>query len=386
MNVIAQIPKVKKLIKLLVRYCKLIVRIRKIKSEGKWPLAICFHTTSDIQHLRPIIEKIVQEEKFSIFLFYFFDEKLLPIENCKINIIGKEYSRLYKYVKIDIALNTQSGIKRIASKHTRVVHLLHSMASVHTVYPKSAFDDYDFICCAGEYHIKEFKQLLKFNGQTYYLLKSGYPVIDYISTVSYLKERSEKPTILYAPTWGVNNSLVLYGKEVISLLVTNYKIIFRPHPMNFVEDMPVVEAIMNEFGANSNFELDNSHLATSSLCSADLMISDYSGIAIDFAFGRTKKVIYLDSVPKVLNPEWNKYAPTQGIQYDLRNKIGVLIKADEINNISAIVESALNSDDTKEIEVYRKQYLFNFGSSLDGIHNDLVRIHKNDYSDFSKVN
>ena len=53
--------------------------------------------------------------------------------------------------------------------------------SISMVYTNTAFDEYDIICCVGDYHIREFKSLKnKKNFESKIFLKTGYFYFDYI--------------------------------------------------------------------------------------------------------------------------------------------------------------------------------------------------------------
>ncbi len=376
-----------KFIKIFRKYILLLNQFYRLKKKGYGLIGICIYSPSDLHHLSGIIEIINNKNDFKVVVFYFFEfDKHKIVEN-DIIVIQKYFVSLIPYLPINLFINTESGISFRRSHKQKIIHLLHSTASVHIVYPEGAFENYDFICCAGPYHVKEFKQMLKNKHKKYYLLTSGYPVIDNLYYQKQLqKNPNPKATILYAPSWGKDNSLTLFGYEIISTLIKDYSVILRPHPMNLIEDKITLNKILTTFSINKSFRIDTSFSPTSSLLSADLLISDFSGISLEFAFGCEKPVLSIDSKPKILNPNWNKYAPTQGVQIDLRNSIGEILSPSQIPDIKYVIDSLL-SNETKvnEIIKQRESYLYNFQTSLDMIYSSLLEINKNDFSKFIEV-
>ena len=74
-----------------------------------------------------------------------------------------------------------------------------------------------------------------------------------------------------------------------------------------------------------------------SLHSSDIMISDWSGAALDYAFGLSKPVLFIDVPRKINNPDY-KEIDVEPIEIFIRGKIGDVIKLDEISNINKTIE------------------------------------------------
>ncbi|MNG16310.1 hypothetical protein D3C84_1002110 [compost metagenome] len=54
------------------------------------------------------------------------------------------------------------------------------------------------------------------------------------------------------------------------------------------------------------FRLDEDGDGNASLLSSDIMLSDWSGAALEFAFGLERPVIFADVPRKVLNPDYTQ--------------------------------------------------------------------------------
>ena len=94
------------------------------------------------------------------------------------------------------------------------------------------------------------------------------------------------------------------------------------------------------------------------------MITDWSGIAIEFAWGMMKPVIWIDTPKKVGNPEYEKIG-ILAIEDRIRNQIGTVLKPSYITNIDHEVEKALqNKEKNKEILMkLRNDNIFNWNRS-----------------------
>lgn len=103
-------------------------------------------------------------------------------------------------------------------------------------------------------------------------------------------------TVLFAPSFEYCSSFAAHGKEIIeALLDLEINLIVKPHPAfyniakfrdDFNQDVPHIrewrERVQTyDSHANCIFSIDNSLDAAAALAAADVMLTDYSGIAFD---------------------------------------------------------------------------------------------------------
>ena len=67
-----------------------------------------------------------------------------------------------------------------------------------------------------------------------------------------------------------------------------------------------------------------------SLHSSDIMISDWSGVAIEYAFGLRKPVFFIDTKRKVNNPDYLELE-IEPLELTIREKIGKVVDIRRIN-------------------------------------------------------
>lgn len=199
----------------------------------------------------------------------------------------------------------QFQVKR--SKHkVHYVYVQHSLVSLHMVYRKGAFDHYDTIFCAGPHHVKETRAMEeKYNLPAKNLVEHGYGRLD-----SIIEEAKNRPKInksidaakhvLIAPSWGPNCIIEsgIGGKIVDQLIAEGKKVTLRPHPQTVKFAQDKVNDILAKHSINPLFNCESNVAGQDSLHDSDVMISDWSGAALDYAFGLNKQVDFVDTPKK----------------------------------------------------------------------------------------
>ena len=155
------------------------------------------------------------------------------------------------------------------------------------------------------------------------------------------------------------------GIEVIGgLLDAGYEVIARPHPMTTKRSPDVVPALRKRFSSNPRFTLDEDIASQSSLQRADLMVSDWSGAALEYAFGLERPVLFVDVPRKVNNPEYEQYG-IEPFEVTVRERIGEVIGVGELASLPARVDAMIASapEYRERIVAARAASIFNVGTS-----------------------
>lgn len=241
------------------------------------------------------------------------------------------------------------------------VYVFHSLVSTHMIYRPKAFDFYDSILCVGPHQVKEIRKRESMLGlKPKKLVKAGYYRLEklYEAHKNYTKEDSST-TVLIAPTWGDSNLLNWCGMELIELLLNKgYKVILRLHPETVKRKTPL------DIIPQANLTIETSIANMDSLVQADILITDWSGIGLKYAFGTERPVISIDTPPKVHNPEYRRLG-IEPVESYLRDKIGTIVPLENIGEIPSIVQDSLNSRTAwvNRLSSLRSKYVFNFGKS-----------------------
>jgi len=251
------------------------------------------------------------------------------------------------------------------------VYVYHSMVSTHMAYRYNSFDHYDSILCVGPYHIKEIRKHEKDNGLEkkklveagYYRLERIYKAHRHFSSVQH--SSTTKGTILIAPSWGPENVLESCGERLVKLLLkAGYEVIVRPHPQTVRRSPKLVDLFSTEFGTNSHFTLETSVALDESILRADVLISDCSGIALEYAFGTERPVLFLDVPIKIQNQRYKELG-IEPLELSLRSKIGVIVPPEKLDTVPKVI-TTLMADKEKykqRMSQFRDENIYFFGQS-----------------------
>ena len=168
-------------------------------------------------------------------------------------------------------------------------------------------------------------------------------------------------TILIAPTCGKHGLIESLKidkiiKQIIRLRPA-IKIIVRPHPETIKHKSKNISLLKKKY-VNYNLMFEENVLNYESLLNASILITDWSGIAFDFAFGLRKKVIFVNEGNKIRNSDFiNKI--NQTFEFKMRDKIGYILSINEFN------KEKLNWIFDKKItlEINPEKYIYNFKKS-----------------------
>jgi len=278
-------------------------------------------------------------------------------------------------------ITASSGINRniYKTKAYKLIHMPHSLASFHMIYPEDAFFGYDEIFCSGPHHKAEVESLNKKYNMEISASEIGYGKFDLLQEdyKNYQinrtkKENSDKTKILIAPSWGSDNILDKFGPELSMLLIeNNFEVIFRPHPIFFNDQSSNLKKII-ELSKNNLLKLESPLIGDESIFFADILIGDYSGINLEFAALRNKPVISVDVKNKVANFNWKNLGLIP-IEIKIRDYIGILVEP-KINKIlDAIYQLEENIQPNQAKNNIYDRFLFNKGKCSD---NALKRIYQ----------
>lgn len=259
-------------------------------------------------------------------------------------------------------------IKRSMIFPVHYVYLFHSMFSIHSYLRKGAIDNYDTIFCVGPHHIDEIKETEKVYGlKPKKLIKYGYGRLDtlIIEKENHLEHINRENLILIAPSYGEKNLLETCGIELIEILLQlNFKVLLRPHFRTLKNSRKLIDNIKKKFGKKKNFILETGVIPPTLFHTSLTMISDWSGIALEYAFTFERPVIFIDVPKKNLNPQVNdiKLDP---IELTIRNKIGYVVSPNNLEKIIQIFDNLEKNTKNfnEQIRELRVKTVYNVGGS-----------------------
>jgi YidC/Oxa1 family membrane protein insertase len=125
-----------------------------------------------------------------------------------------------------------------------------------------------------------------------------------------------------------------------------------------------IDRMTEKFSKNESFLLEQNIFNFDSFLFSDIMITDWSGAALEFAFAFEKPVLFIDVPKKINNPEYEKI-PQVPIEVSIREKIGKIILPTDLELIPNEIKMLYGQ--TKElrdkITKIRNELIFNVGES-----------------------
>ena len=336
---------------------------------------VVFYSESfqDWHHLKPLLNALLDDD---IAVTYVTsddrDPGLLKLSKKYRSIyIGKGFFRIlfFQFLKAKLLILTMMDLNNFELKRSmhpvHYVYIFHSLTSTHMVDTEKSFDHYDTIFCAGPHQKKEIELREKNKDlKAKNLVPYGYPRIEKLIQLS-SKPKNEKKVILLAPTWGEQSIINLMGMEICSIIINQgYSLILRPHHETIKRSPQLINEIENKYSHLETFRLVREMGDSESLLQSDLLICDWSGTAIEYAFGLEKPVIFIDIPPRVRNPNWREIQ-SEPLEISIREKVGRVICPSKLDELPSSISQLLNEDQISSslIKSLREEFIYNLSDS-----------------------
>ena len=259
-------------------------------------------------------------------------------------------------------------IKRSKVYPVHYIYIFHSMFSIHSYLRKGAIDNYDTIFCVGEHHEKEILETEKiYKLQPKTLVKYGFGRLDTLLSekekFQQMNTNNEK-LIIISPSYGKNNLLNICGIELIEILLKmNFKVLLRPHFIILRDSNDLIKKIHSKFDSNPNFIMENGVISPDKFHNSMCMISDWSGISLEYAFTFERPVILIDVPKKILNQNYSDIH-LEPIEISIREKIGYVVSPKNLEIIPEIIENIFTNNTLHEqIKKIRSETVYNIRKS-----------------------
>ena len=311
---------------------------------------------------RPIVEALLKRNV--IFSYYTMDinDPCLKMDEPNMNnrYIGNGTRAFAKIsnLKADIVLSTTPNIGTKGYPISR-------SNSNH----RGSLDNYDAVMLVGEFEKSIIRKLEKLrNLPEKELYEAGLPYLDVLeekknSAPKQVKKISDEKTILIAPSWGVKGCLSQYGSRFILLLAqSGFNVIIRPHPQSLKVETEMLKQLKEEFSTFQNIEWDFEIDASKSMQRADILISDTSGIRMDFLLLYQKPIITLE-IPLENMADFELADLGESWMEQKLGQVGYRLGKDRIEELPTIVRETIATKTPEEIIAFREQNVYNYKCS-----------------------
>lgn len=324
-----------------------------------------------LAHSNVAIHYITSDPKDGIF------EKAKQEKRIKPYYIGeKRLITLMMKMDADIVVMTMPDLENYhfkrsyTRKDVEYVYVFHYPLSTHMVLPKGALDHYDTILCIGTFQFEEIRKAEEIYGlPAKKLLACGYGQLEKLlrSYAAMPKAQRERPKVLLAPSWQKDNILDSCVDSILSeLLGKGFQIVVRPHPEYMkryhARMNAIVERYKDKVGDELQFELD--FTSNVSIFDSDVVISDWSGTAYEAAFVTLKPAVFIDTPPKINNPEYERLGVIP-LELSLRDQVGIRVDPTHVEGLSERIRELIKDREryASEIAAIRDRLIANIGSS-----------------------
>ena len=288
--------------------------------------------------------------------------------------IGKG-NRAFSYLNMleaDVCIMTTPGLDTLQIRRSSGVghymHLVHAVGDT-SMYRMYGLDYYDSVAISGEYQKVSGQALERLRGtKPKRYLESGCPYFDVLmekkcsaQLKEALSDQADVSCILVAPTWNKNGLLSRYGDALLKPLAeAGHTLIIRPHPQSHFSEPELIKELQESTKMLPNVTWDMSPDNFDAMLSADVLISDYSGIIYDFAFIMERPVLIMDFTPDtapydaddLAEPPWD---------FQMVEKFGKRICVEDVPKIPEIVADILKRGTfKKDLQQIRSEHIFNF--------------------------
>ena len=296
------------------------------------------------------------------------NDPVFAVDNPRLHIFlidqGAVRNYLFENIDTDLFVMTMPDIDQYQVKRSKnPVHYLytqHALVSLHMVYRLGAFDHYDTIFCGGPHHVTEMRAIEAAHElEPKTLVEHGYAWLDNVVAQAKIREQGTQDDgpkhILLAPSWGPEGVIEsgVGGHLVDQLIEQGYRVTLRPHPETIKHAKPAVDAIVSTHTDNPNFAYEGNVSGQDSLHSSDVLITAWSGMAFDYAFGLGKPVVFIDVPKKINNPDYTQI-PLTPVEIAMRERIGQVISPKALETLQVETLTPPSREDIDD-------YIFNDG-------------------------
>jgi YidC/Oxa1 family membrane protein insertase len=288
----------------------------------------------------------------------------------------------FQTIKADVMVLTMLDLQNFHLKRSlhpvHYAYVFHSMGSTHMVDHANSYDHYDSLLCVGPHHVDEIRRREALHRlPAKHLFAHGYPRLERLVALAAAEPPgSAHTTALLAPTWGDQSILHVCGEPLIAaLLGAGIRVILRPHYQTTRLAPGLIEGLVARFGTNPDFRHVTRMEESASLFESDLLICDWSAMAIEYALGLGKPVLFVDVPPRIRNPNYTELG-LEPMEMRIRRELGAVLPLDRVGEAPRYVAELLRdpADLIKRNAERREAWVFNFGRSVEAGAREIARL------------
>lgn len=316
-----------------------------------------------------VIHYITSDPKDAVFA--------LQQENFQVYYVGeKKLIVLMMKMDADMVIMTMPDLQKYHIKRSMIrddieyVYMDHGIGSINLMLRKHALDYFDTIFASNDIVYNEIRAQEKLYGlKEKTVVKYGFGLIDNM-IADYEKQsvqENDPKEILIAPSWQDDNLLDLCIDGILrNLLGQGYHVILRPHPQYVRHFEGKLKLLEQKYAAYDDFTLQMDFSSNDTVFNADILITDWSGIAYEYSFTTLKPTLFINTPMKVMNPDYQEIG-VMPFDIEIRDQMGISLEPDQIDSIGTAVHDLLCQENfaPENMKKMRDKYLYNVSHSTE---------------------
>ena len=129
--------------------------------------------------------------------------------------------------------------------------------------------------------------------------------------------------------------------------------------------MSRLNELRDKYSGNQDIEIQTDFSSDKTVYEADILVTDWSGIAYEYSLTTLKPVLFINTPMKVMNPDYEELGIVP-MDIEIRDKIGISVDPQDIRpDIAGSVEKLLHDSSFSPDNMIgcREKYLYNVGCS-----------------------
>lgn len=340
-------------------YKDIVTLINFLKHQNKIERVFFFENNFIEPHLYPYVYKNKTTNKSAIVSLYKIKNNNL--KNFKIFKFNKIFFLNLFFLLLDVKYCysstpdiDNSAFQRSIFKKTKYIYIQHSPLGLNKIYRDNAFTNFDVVQVVNEFQKNDLDNISKIKNKKIKSWQGHYLFLKDINQnySKFKKSDQKKIKILIAPTWGTDffdQNMHLIIKE--NLNFNKYDLFIRPHIMSVLQNKNLCGNLVDQKFQLSTGKIDFKQF--------NILITDWSGIYIEFAKINKIKSLLIQNKEKILNDKYIK-SKNESIDSYARKKLGIVLMPNEINFIENKVEDILKNQEefVNEIDVFFEKYFY----------------------------
>ena len=338
------------------------------------------------KYYKDIILKLIEWSNLPIhYVTNDYEDQVFEIAKAESRIkpyyIGpKKIIPLMMKMDADIVVMTTPDLENYHIKRSYVrkdieyIYAPHDCMSVHMGFREGCFDHFDTIFCTGPQQMEEIRKIEEiYNLPSKNLIPCGYSLLDdmqkdWDERKEHIGEKKdEKTRILIAPSWNEDNILDSCIDELLEyLLMEDRMVTVRPHPEYVKRYEQRINMLMDRWGKEigNGLVFETNFSSNQSQYDADVLITDWSGIAYEYSYTTGKPTLFINTKIKLLNPNWEKIGIIP-LEISLRDQIGQSLNKNELMKVNDVINEMLAHPEKwqERIACVREKNIYNSGCS-----------------------